>query len=93
VIRSSKSIIWGMSYSGRYFILRLRAVIEQQRTLTKKGEYTMSIAIEDSKRTAIACKLADIKEMQNLLIANEEKLMSSCSDQEIRDRLGHMLEE
>jgi hemerythrin superfamily protein len=51
----------------------------------------MSIAIEDSKRTAIACKLADIKEVQNLLIANEEKLMSSCSDQEIRDSLGHML--
>jgi hemerythrin superfamily protein len=51
----------------------------------------MSIAIEDSKRTAIACKLADIKEVQNLLIANEEKLMSSCSDQEIRDRLGRML--
>ena len=51
----------------------------------------MSIAIEDSKRTAIACKLADIKEVQNLLIANEEKLMSNCSDQEIRDRLGHML--
>jgi hemerythrin superfamily protein len=53
----------------------------------------MSITLEDSKRTAIAGKLADIKEMQNLLIANEQKLISACTDQEIRDRLGHMLED
>ncbi len=51
----------------------------------------MSIAIDDSKRTAIASKLADIKEVQNLLISNEEKLISACSDQDIRDRLGSML--
>lgn len=31
--------------------------------------------------------------MQNLLIANEQKLISACTDQEIRDRLGHMLED
>jgi hemerythrin superfamily protein len=52
----------------------------------------MSIAIDDSKRTAIASKLADIKEVQNLLIANEAKLMAACTDQEIRDRLGKMLD-
>jgi hemerythrin superfamily protein len=51
----------------------------------------MSIAIDDSKRTAIACKLADIKVVQNLLISNEEKLISACSDQNIRDQLGSML--
>ena len=51
----------------------------------------MSITLEDSKRTAIAGKLADIKEMQNLLIANEQKLISACTDQEIRDKLGDML--
>jgi hemerythrin superfamily protein len=51
----------------------------------------MSIAIDDSKRTAIASKLADIKEVQNLLISNEEKLILACSDQDIRDRLGSML--
>ncbi len=51
----------------------------------------MYIYLDDSKRTAIAGKLADIKEVQNLLIANEEKLISACSDQDIRDRLGHML--
>lgn len=53
----------------------------------------MSISLDDSKRTAIACQLASIKEVQNLLIANEEKLMSSCSDSDICDRLGKMLED
>jgi hemerythrin superfamily protein len=53
----------------------------------------MSIALEDSKRTAIASKLAGIKEVQNLLISNEEKLISACSDQEIRDRLSKMLDD
>jgi hemerythrin superfamily protein len=51
----------------------------------------MSISLDDAKRTAIAGKLADIKQVQNLLIANEEKLILACSDQDIRDRLGHML--
>ena len=53
----------------------------------------MSIALDDSKRTAIGCQLAGIKQVQNLLIANEEKLMSACSDSEIRDSLGKMLDD
>jgi hemerythrin superfamily protein len=53
----------------------------------------MSISLDDSKRTAIACKLADIKEIQNLLISNEEKLMANCDDQDVRDRLAHMLDD
>jgi hemerythrin superfamily protein len=53
----------------------------------------MSITLEDSKRTAIAVKLAGIKEVQNLLISNEEKLISACDDQEIRDRLSKMLDD
>jgi hemerythrin superfamily protein len=53
----------------------------------------MSIALDDSKRTAIGCQLAGIKEVQNLLIANEEKLLSACSDTEIRDSLGKMLDD
>ena len=53
----------------------------------------MSITIEDSKRTAIASKLADMKEIQNLLISNEEKLMMACNDQEIRARFGKMLDD
>jgi hemerythrin superfamily protein len=53
----------------------------------------MSISIDDSKRTAIASKLADMKEVQNLLIANEERLMMACDDQDIRDQLGKMLDD
>jgi hemerythrin superfamily protein len=53
----------------------------------------MPISIDDAKRTAIASKLADMKEMQNLLIANEEKLMAACNDQDIRNRLGKMLDD
>ena len=53
----------------------------------------MSITINDSKRTAIASKLADMKEVQNLLISNEEKLIMACTDQDIRDRLGKMLDD
>jgi hemerythrin superfamily protein len=53
----------------------------------------MSISIDDSKRTAIASKLADMQEVQNLLLSNEEKLIAACNDQDIRDRLGHMLDD
>jgi hemerythrin superfamily protein len=53
----------------------------------------MSITLEDSKRTAIACQLAGMKEIQNQLISNEEKLVAACSDREIRDRFGKMLDD
>ncbi len=51
----------------------------------------MSISLDDIKRMAIAGKLADMKEVQNLLIANEEILISACSDDDICDRLRSML--
>jgi hemerythrin superfamily protein len=53
----------------------------------------MAISLDDSKRTAIASKLASMKEVQNLLISNEEQLISGCDDGEVRDRLQHMLED
>jgi hemerythrin superfamily protein len=53
----------------------------------------MTVSIDDAKRTAIACQLADMKEVQNRLIANEEKLIGACNDQEVRNRLGKMLED
>jgi hemerythrin superfamily protein len=53
----------------------------------------MSITIDDSKRTAIACQLAGIKEVQNLLISTEEKLMSSCDDRDVRERFMKMLDD
>ncbi len=51
----------------------------------------MVTTLDDAKRTAIAGKLASMKAVQNLLIANEQTLMSSCTDTEIRDRLEKML--
>lgn len=52
----------------------------------------MVMTLDDAKRTAIGAKLADMKLLQNLLIANEQKLMSSCADDDIRKELQQMLE-
>jgi len=51
----------------------------------------MVMSLDDTKRLAIASKLADMKEVQNLIIANEQKLLSACPDQEICDRFRDML--
>lgn len=53
----------------------------------------MVTTLDDTKRSALAVKLADIKAIQNLLIANEQKFISEINDQEIRDRFRHMLED
>ena len=42
--------------------------------------------LDDTKRMAIAMELADMKTVQNLLIANDQKLISTVSDEEIRKR-------
>ena len=49
--------------------------------------------LDDTKRQAIGMELADMKALQQLLISNEEKLISAISDQEIRDRIQNMLED
>ncbi|MDI9638732.1 hemerythrin domain-containing protein [Geitlerinema splendidum] len=49
--------------------------------------------LEDTKRQAIAMKLADLKALQKLIVENDEKLASSINDGEIRDRLRSMLED
>lgn len=51
----------------------------------------MSVTLEDTKRTAIAVKLADMKATQNLLIENEKTLIEACPDQAISDRLADFL--
>lgn len=51
----------------------------------------MSVTLEDTKRTAIAVKLADMKATQNLLIANEKSLIAACPDREISNRLEGFL--
>jgi hemerythrin superfamily protein len=51
----------------------------------------MVMNLDDTKRSAIASKLADMKELQNLLIENEQMFLSACNDQEICDRFRDML--
>ncbi|MBE9171231.1 hemerythrin domain-containing protein [Pleurocapsales cyanobacterium LEGE 06147] len=51
----------------------------------------MVTTLDDAKRTAIATKLADMKAIQNLIISNEQRLISACDDSEISGRLQEML--
>ncbi len=53
----------------------------------------MVTSIDDAKRMAIASKLADMKEIQELLISNEQSLMAACNDEDIRKRLSDMLQD
>jgi hemerythrin superfamily protein len=53
----------------------------------------MPATLTDAKRTAIAEKLAAMKAVQSVLIDNEQKFLSQCSDAELRDRLEDMLED
>ena len=53
----------------------------------------MVATLEDTKRQAIGMKLADMKALQNLLIANEQLFINSCNDSELCDRFRHMLED
>jgi hemerythrin superfamily protein len=51
----------------------------------------MPVTLDNAKRTALGSKLADIKAVQNLLIANEQKFLSEIKDQDIRDRIQAMI--
>jgi len=53
----------------------------------------MTATITDQKRAAIAEKLADMRAVQNLIIANDQQLMNEISEQHIRERLQDMLED
>lgn len=54
----------------------------------------MATMLDDTKRQAFATRLADMKALQNLLIANEQKLMPALgSDEDIQERLEDMLED
>jgi hypothetical protein len=59
------------------------------------------VSIDDTKRILIARKLADMKELQNLLIKNEQQFLQDCTENDIcvdtkwlvvRHRLQHMLD-
>lgn len=54
----------------------------------------MAATLEITKKNAIARKLADMKALQKLMIANEEKLLSaSTGNQKVTDTLNNMLED
>ena len=53
----------------------------------------MVMTLDDTKRMAIATKLADLKAIQELIIANEQKLISATTDSEITKRFQDMLKD
>ena len=53
----------------------------------------MPVALQDKKRVGIASQLANMKAIQQQIIANEEKLLSTVRDVDIRDRFSNMLDD
>lgn len=53
----------------------------------------MVATLDDTKRNAIAVKLADMKLLQQLIIDNEERLLRECSDREIANTLRRMVDD
>lgn len=51
----------------------------------------MDTTLDDTKRLAIAERLADLRVFQNLIISNEQKLIDACPYEDIRERLQNML--
>ncbi len=53
----------------------------------------MVMTLDDTKRMAIAMKLADMKAVQELLISNEQTFISAVNDSDIADRLREMIKD
>ena len=53
----------------------------------------MVTKLDDTKRLAMAERLADMKAFQNLIISNDQKLIDACPDEDVRKRLQNMLED
>jgi hemerythrin superfamily protein len=53
----------------------------------------MVTTLDDEKRRLIGERLADLKAFQNLIISNDQKLISVCPYDDIRDRLQTMLKD
>lgn len=51
----------------------------------------MVTTLDDTKRLLIGERLADLRRFQEFIIANDQKLIDICPDQDIRDRLQNML--
>jgi hemerythrin superfamily protein len=59
--------------------------------ITEEENREMVTTLDDTKRMMIGTKLADIKAVQELLIANEQRFISEINDQDIRHRFQEML--
>ncbi|HEY9738320.1 MAG TPA: hemerythrin domain-containing protein [Trichocoleus sp.] len=53
----------------------------------------MVTTLDDTKRLAIAERLADLKGFQELIIRNDQKLIEACPYPDVRERLQNMLED
>lgn len=53
----------------------------------------MVATLDDTKRNAIAVKLASIKALQQLVIENEQSLLREGLDAEIADRIRNFLKD
>lgn len=53
----------------------------------------MVSTIDDTKRMAIATKLADMKAIQELIVADEQRFLSESNDPDIRKRIQNMLDD
>ncbi|MBN8562511.1 MAG: hemerythrin domain-containing protein [Leptolyngbya sp. UWPOB_LEPTO1] len=53
----------------------------------------MVTTVDDTKRKAIAMKLADMKAVQELIISNEQEFISATTDSEIAKRFQEMLKD
>jgi hemerythrin superfamily protein len=69
------------------------AVKGDQSDYFQRGELNVVTTLEDTKRLAIAERLADLKAFQNLIISNDQKLIDACPYEDVRERLQNMLED
>ncbi len=53
----------------------------------------MVATLDDTKRMAIAERLADLKAFQSSLLTNDQKLIDTCPYADVRDRLQNMLQD
>lgn len=53
----------------------------------------MVLTLDDTKRMALAMQLSEMKTLQEVLIANEQKFISAIADSEIAKRIQDMLED
>lgn len=53
----------------------------------------MVTSLDDTKRMMIGERLADLRKLQEFILASDRKLMEACPDQDVRDRLQNMLED